>query len=317
MKIYYRINGTDAEILRCFGNDGTVVLPKKIEEFTVRKIAPYTFSDKKSGEDTDFFIYETEDSFFTKGEVPLLAGEHVEQIILPDSVEAIGNYAFYGCKKLNRLRFSDDLKGIGSGAFTGCGSLRFLDIHMKVGGQSCAKEILGELWQRMDITFCYEKELSKLVFPEHYEEAVENTPARILFTQHHGSGNNYRQCFYNKEMDYAKYDGLFSVAAAWDRPEVLADLALSRLEFPYQLSKKSEEAYTGLLKARYAEILTYLIGEEKFRQLQVFAAAKLWTQDMLEYALKVAADRGKTEISAYLMNEKQKLFPTRKKTFLL
>ena len=64
-----------------------------------------------------------------------------------------------------------------------------------------------DLWQRIDVVFyegCGNEERGKisarLVFPEHYEEAVENTPARILFTQHHGSGNNYRQCFYNKEM---------------------------------------------------------------------------------------------------------------------
>ena len=75
-------------------------------------------------------------------------------------------------------------------------SYTHLDVY-KRQRQSCVKEILGELWQRIDVTFCYEQEGRKavLVFPEHYEEAVENTPARILFTQHHGSGNNYRQCF--------------------------------------------------------------------------------------------------------------------------
>lgn len=317
MKMYYRQNNAGIEILRCFGNSGRIVLPDTIANIPVKQIAPYAFSDKKSEEDTDFLIYVTNDSIFSEKEVPLLAGAKVKTIELPDSVENIGNYAFYGCKNLTGLRFSNYLKWIGRGAFTGCGNLRFLEVRMKEGLQSCVKEILGELWQRMDVIFFYKKERVKLVFPEHYEEAVENTPARILFTQHHGSGNNYRQCFYNKEMDYAKYDRLFSVAAAWDRPEVLADLALSRLEFPHQLSKKSEEAYKSLLTERYADILAYLIGEEKFRQLQMYTALKLWTQDMLECALQIAAIKGKTEILAYLMNEKQKLSPTRKKTFLL
>ena len=45
---------------------------------------------------------------------------------------------------------------------------------MKSGRQSCVKEILGELWQRIDVTFCYEQEGRKavLVFPEHYEEEM-------------------------------------------------------------------------------------------------------------------------------------------------
>ena len=77
-------------------------------------------------------------------------------------------------------------------------------IHQKKGLKSCAKEILGELWQKIDVDFLYEKwrvvENAHMVFPEHYDEAVENTPARILFTEYHGSGTNYRQCFYSKEL---------------------------------------------------------------------------------------------------------------------
>lgn len=91
-----------------------------------------------------------------------------------------------------------------------------MNVFLMDGEKSCVKEILGELWQRIDVTFYRnyvktvdrqdanlqnidpqivnrqstdrETEIVKLVFPEHYEEAVENTPARILFTQHHGTG---------------------------------------------------------------------------------------------------------------------------------
>ena len=56
-----------------------------------------------------------------------------------------------------------------------------------------------------------------MVFPEHYDEAVENTPARILFTEYHGSGTNYRQCFYSKELDFAEYDSLFDMAVVMDK----------------------------------------------------------------------------------------------------
>ena len=89
-------------------------------------------------------------------------------------------------------------------------------IHQKKGLKSCAKEILGELWQKIDVDFLYENgdaggKRAHMVFPEHYDEAVENTPARILFTEYHGSGTNYRQCFYSKELDFAEYDSLFDM----------------------------------------------------------------------------------------------------------
>ena len=91
---------------------------------------------------------------------------------------------------------------VGTGAFTGCSGLKELVIHQKKGIKSCAKEILGELWQKIDVDFLYENgeaggKRAHMVFPEHYDEAVENTPARILFTEYHGSGTNYRQCFYS------------------------------------------------------------------------------------------------------------------------
>ena len=89
----------------------------------------------------------------------------------------------------------------------------------------------------MDVTFVYENgafggQKAELVFPGHYEEAVENTPARILYTQHHGSGNNYRQCFLAKELDYEKYDELFSMAVVMEKLPVLIDLCFGSFCFP-------------------------------------------------------------------------------------
>ena len=59
---------------------------------------------------------------------------------------------------------------IGSGAFTVCGNLQKLIVHLQFGSKSCVKEILGELWQRMDVTFVYENgafggQKAELVFP--------------------------------------------------------------------------------------------------------------------------------------------------------
>lgn len=337
MKIYYRIQKEEIEILRCFGSDSRVVLPGQIEGFPVVKVAAYAFSDRGGITDTgdrklpdcqegvaqapggSVFVCETgEDTMFTEDE-QLLAGLNVEEIVFPDTVREIGNYIFYGCRQLKKLEFSNRLMQIGSGAFTRCSGLRYLKVHMKNGQKSCVKEILGELWQRIDVTFVYEQENSEavLVFPEHYEEAVENTPARILFTQHHGSGNNYRQCFYNKEMDYRKYDSLFSVAAAWDRAEVLADIAFGRLGHPRNLAGSDRQVYQNLIRERYQEILQCLIEKDQLENIRLISAEKLWSREMLEYALDLASREKKMEILSYLMNEKQKNFKQQRKRFEL
>ena len=86
---------------------------------------------------------------------------------------------------------------------------------------------------------CAEKEVAdiaeKETTKEAVEEAVENTPARILETHHHGAGGYYRQCFYNRELDYKKYDEMFYHTVAEDTEETAVELALNRLRFPEKL----------------------------------------------------------------------------------
>lgn len=325
MKIHYRLKENEIEIVRCFGNDSKVVLPDKIDGHPVTSVAAYTFSARKRVEEIDVLTWQSEESFLAEGQEPVLAGEMVEEIIFPNTVREIGNYIFYGCKQLQRLEFSDSLVQIGSGAFTLCGKLRQLTVHLQKGNQSCVKEILGEQWQRMDVIFWKEGERIRLVFPEHYEEAVENTPARILYTQHHGTGNNYRQCFYNREMDYRKYDDLFPLAIAQDKKPVLADLIFCRLESGYELAERNAQMYEAYVKEHMEEVAAYLIEQENMDWLPLFAEKQLWSEEGLSVAIQKAATLENTELTAFLMNEKQRLFPTktesgrekRKKRFVL
>ena len=156
-----------------------------------------------------------------------------------------------------------------------------------------------------------------MVFPGHYEEAVENTPARILYTQHHGSGNNYRQCFLAKELDYEKYDELFSMAVVMEKLPVLIDLCFGRLLFPIRLSTRGETAYLGYIRSHLEEIVPYLIKNEQTERIRLISREKLWTSEGLDMAIECASDKQKSEILSLLMNERQQMQPVRKKKFVL
>ena len=178
------------------------------------------------------------------------------------------------------------------------------------------KEILGELWQRMDIMFLYEMDgaavkRADLVFPGHYEEAVENTPARILYTQHHGSGNNYRQCFLAKELDYRKYDELFSIAAIMEKQNVLLDLCFGRLLFPVELAKQAETEYKEYIRLHLEEAASYLIENEQTERLQFLSEEKLWTSGGLEAAISLLTGR-RPGLSFATMNEQVAQVPRKK-----
>ena len=310
MKIHYRVKNNTIEIIRCYGTDSRVVLPEEINGFPVVSAAPYAFSAHKDGEE-DAETWESED-VISFGEERLLAGEEVQEIVFPDTLKEIGRYIFYGCKKLERLEFSDTLMQVGTGAFTGCSGLKELVIHQKKGLKSCAKEILGELWQKIDVDFLYENgeaggKRAHMVFPEHYDEAVENTPARILYTEYHGSGSNYRQCFYDKELNYQEYDRLFEMAVAMDKLEVLVDMSFGRLEFPYELTGKARENYREYIRKNLGDIAEYLVKQEDMHRLEVISSQKLWTLEGIDSALDCASKRKETEVSAFLMNERANL----------
>ena len=136
---------------------------------------------------------------------------------------------------------------------TGC-RLEEVEIYFREGKKSCLKSIVEETRYQIRVSLygyswrcCAEKNSTdewlrevRILFPEHYEEAVENTPARILETHHHGAGGYYRQCFYNRELDYKKYDEMFYHTVAEDTEETAVELALDRLRFPEELSEKNK-----------------------------------------------------------------------------
>lgn len=336
MKIYYREKAGGIEILRCYGIESRVEIPETINGKIVLSAAPYAFSSHmdENEELKNASIWEIEAGFGFDREERVLAGNEVEEIVFPDSLREIGRYIFYGCGNLKKLEFSDSLMQIGCGAFTGCHALEKLTVQMKQGKKSGVKEMLGEMWQRIDVTFLYENKNeqteseeslagnifeignvqrtdnkceARLVFPEHYDEAVENTPARILYTEYHGSGSNYRQCFYNKELNYQEYDKLFEMAVVMDKLEVLVDMSFGRLEFPYELTEKAKEEYRGYISKNLSEIAAYLVKQEDMHRLEVISAQKLWTLEGIDAALDCASQRKETEISAFLMNERADL----------
>ena len=288
MKIHYRIKNNTIEIIRCYGTDDRIVLPEEINGLPVVSAAPYAFSAHKDGEE-EAEVWENEDAF-SFGEERLLAGEEVQEIVFPDTLKEIGRYIFYGCKKLERLEFSDTLMQVGTGAFTGCSGLKELVIHQKKGIKSCAKEILGELWQKIDVDFLYENgeaggKRAHMVFPEHYDEAVENTPARILF----------------------------DMAVVMDKLEVLVDMSFGRLRYPWQLSEKAKKQYEDYIRENLKDIGEYLVESGNLNGLELLSREKLWNREGLEHSIDVASGKKDMEISAFLMNERSRMLEEEQK----
>ena len=86
------------------------------------------------------------------------------------------------------------------------------------------------------------KTIAALVFPEYYEEGVENTPARILENHVHGTGIS-TELRGRRSVDYSAMTRLFPLAKAQEPEEVLLELVLGRLQYPLGLSKERRDEY--------------------------------------------------------------------------
>lgn len=321
LTLYYRKEKRGLKLIRCYGNDGIVSFPDTVGGQPFKILGDYAFSQWKKQEEEDVEIYDVTDNKFFDDKSELLCGNMIEMVYLPNEIEELGKYAFYGCSNLKKLTFSDALKVTGTGVFNGC-RLRHVEIFCNKGKSTCLKDIVGEIRYELyaDLHYCTEAgpvKTAKLVFPEFYEEAVENTPARIIEKYFNGSGYKYRQCFQKREVDYQAYDQLFSVAVIEERPELVSEIAVRRLRYPYELSEKARKEYTTYVKDRAKNIAKGFAKQRDMEALRFLSKEGLWNEKAMEAAIEQASSQKDGEIMSFLMNEKQRLFPPKKKIFEL
>ncbi len=326
-ELHYRKAAGGVMLTACYGVDGRIFLPDEIEGEPIVSIAPYTFSvssasdpavGQEKGKEN---IWLSPDARFAGERRRLVAGD-VTEVYLPRYVREIGNYAFYRCHNMQRLSFHDALPGIGGGALTGC---KFGEVQVFLHGKerSALKSILDEIRFAVHVKFHKESaafgegEEWEILFPEHYEESVENTPARLLYTSHHGAGGYYRQCFYDRELDYGKYDALLPRAIAEEGEETVAELALLRLFFPYRLSETARASYEQYVRTHMQTAAKLLIDKENAGWLAFLSQNGYWTESALDFGIEYARQREKTELLGLMMDEKYRRFPARKKDFSL
>ena len=318
-EIHYRVEEEQITIVSFYGPEGAVAVPEQIDGKAVIKIGPYGFSESQE-EETDVYIDIAEKALFGE-EWTRLSTTEITEVYLPKSLNEIGRYAFYRCFSLRKLVLTDNLMEIGAGAFTGCRP-KEIEIDLYSGEASCLKTIVDEIRYTLYVTLRYHRkdgsiETARVVFPEHYEEAVENTPARILETRYHGSGGNYRQCFYDRELNYKEYDDLLPYAVSQETKETLSDMILSRLRFPFRLGTEAKSRYEACLYKNFNHVSQLLITREDIEGLRFLAEQGYWTKDTIDQAVVQAVEQNKTMVLGMLMDEQYKRFPKKKKVFEL
>lgn len=304
--------GTDGasriRVLECRGLDSLAVIPIRIEEAFVTELSPYLFSAytnyEKEEASSSFWWSDREGRIDEKEAfaLPALKGNHVEGLSLPSSLEKVGAYAFYNCEKIKRLEVYSTTLDWGTGVFTGCSKVEHVTIHMDEGRKSCMKEILSELRQTLSVTYLGSQE-ARLIFSEFFEEAVENTPARILVTNTHGCGKRYRNAFVNTQFQFKEYDSLFPHVQVQESEELAARVALGRLLYPYQLAAGHDAMYQEYLREHCVAAACQAVKYRNMEELRWLMDHISYDSGQMEKVIEAAVKAGVSDMVSYLMDQ--------------
>lgn len=304
----YELKNEEICIERCYAYGNVAVIPEEIDGYPVTELGAYAFS---VGAVHAFGTITSDD----RNGLPRLAGEKLEEIIIPKTVKRVGRYAFYNCKNLRRLEFHNGLVDLGAGAFTGCHKVREIMVHFENGKESRLREFLVELAEEQVVTLCYENGEAQILFPEYYEESIENTPARNLEVFTHGSGMMYRNCFVKKELDFQLYDERFGWAVGKESSETLFNLIFFRLLQPFQLSEKAKRRYLDYLKENLQKCAAWAAEGQREDALQFLAEYCTISAEQMDIVIRETNKYGQTVALSSLMDQKRRKYGVKRKVF--
>lgn len=157
----------------------------------------------------------------------------------------------------------------------------------------------------------------RLVYPEFFEEAVENTPARIISTQTHGMGIQYRNTFRDTQIVFSEYDKLFETGKYNMDITTMIEMSTARLSHPYALSERAKAEYALWLREHLREGASYFLGQGRADEVRWLAESFAETREELELLLKAANYQPDTRLLSLLMDTLHRRFPAKKKKFML
>jgi len=316
MKLAYEIRKETAKIWRCYTYGNVAELPAELEGFPVTELAPYAFSAHMDERKLEKGLEEGSIRMWGEGDDPVLKGMELKVLYLPETMRKIGAYAFYNCNALEELHFSDALRDLGAGLFTGCHHVRKLQVTMRESEATCLQDILQELPEKMQVVFHGKKE-AQVLFPEFFEEGTENTPARNLSSTMHGSGMNFRYCFYQKRFEFRAYDSKFYWATVKEDVETILDVAQQRLRFPVDLSEEAKTTYENWLRVHLTEAGTCLVRRKDMEGLRWMTGNYEMSKELLQLMAEEAAREGFTEGTGFLLDLTHKLYKPKVRKFEL
>lgn len=306
LSIKYKISKETAVILSCIGTERYVRIPENLNGKPVVSIGPYSFSSPEDNirklNNDEIIEYEIAGIDAPLSVKEIIKGKKLQAIYLPKQLERIEEYAFYNCTELEHINLGEGSIDFGNGAFMNCDSLKELTFRTNCDAPTGLAGFLREIQSELTVTFEGKEEKAVFIFPEYYEESIENTPARVFHYQIHGAGYRYRQCLENGILNISHYDMLFHAPEIQTESRTALSIALCRLNYPAGLSEHYKQQYIKYLRIHKEDTIIRYLEENNTKGLYYLKQEDILTKDLMEFALKVSIRLKQPECTAVLLN---------------
>lgn len=317
MEIQYKIIDNEAVILSCSGYQGEVNLPAELNGCPVGGIGPYAFSEPSKGLEKGLKIYtaNTREEIVPGSRKLDLRGDNISIVHLPKSLKTIGKYAFYNCRNLKGIDLYGGHIEMENGAFMNCDNLSYFNLYSHPEELTCLTPLLTEVQGEVNVYYRFSENIVWVLFPEFYEESIENTPARVFHYLIYGAGYRYRQCLNKGKLKLTDYDNVFLSPEIQTEKKTALKIAQGRLSYPYGLTKQARDNYLSYIRNNDMEAVHNLVEENKGKDLEFLMQFDIFSETTFEEALILAAKLGRADCLRILMEHKRLKYPPREKNF--
>ena len=305
-KLVCRRDADGVTILRAATCDRRAALPETLWGLPVRSLGDRAMAPGTREEDGE--------------EVLLLCGgkdaedwdnRHLEELTLPDTLEQVGNFAFFRCERLRLLRLRDTVAHWGGSTLMNCRSLDTIDLTVTDPAQETLAYFAGELSGELDVTLHMpDGDSFRLIFPEYMEIYEENCPAHMFNYSITGAGYPYHHIFRHKQLHLQDYDNLYAAYLKMDCDPVCAlKLAFCRLRWPRELNAAAAARYRAHLRDHADAALEWGLTQEDPGDLAFLLSLTEPDREALARTLDQARRLGKAQAVALLLEEQHRRFP--------
>lgn len=293
------IENGELRLFRVFGSVDTLTLPEVLEDGRrIRAIGAYCFAEK--GRLPQALVVEAvkaglgDGTNAPEGVLRPLNGNYLREISLPDAVTCLETYAFYNCRKLERLTVGAALTEVNSDAFMNCRALHTLTIRAAAGDATGLPFLLNQLTAELSVEFRSADAGVRLLYPEYTESYEEIGPAHVFSLHVEGEGYRARKQFVGGRLDVSGYDTVFEKACNEEQFLTLMKMALYRLEYPYELSEAARDRYETYIAAHEVAVLERLVRARDEETLRMLCGRPMISDEAVQAAVVCAVTEGWT-----------------------